>query len=557
MSKDNIQKKKGIPAGILIFIGVIFLPVILLLLFVTLKLIIEGKDVIAFTVFLIIELGLGYLISFNPIRKGIKKLSKKPVKTTSKIIDESQLQTNKNNTNIVNSKNNSYNEDTEKQWTKYTTQDNKYLDYKDFKDNKIKERVENLNVNNNITVCRDNQFDDGNKSVIGFLLKTFVLAWLPIIMGIFIYYLLAKSVEFKILPGTWQAYVSLLIVVVASTGAIMTIKLYSKRNNVGNKFLYYVISDEGLYFTHLAFDEIGRFIRAHTKSIAKLASVPMWMYVLAFMLNGSSRYHAIRLARAETSFRINKKYQIAERLLKSDEYKLCCNKVLAVTKLKEYSYGCEVTWKYLRNGVEGIETHIIYKNTNNYEQLINEFKKRIALENVGDILNKAEKRQLYANVVRISLTLLLGAFVIIVVAIDSYGLYLRNIGEAENLSDGMLKSFRYFLAYRGRRRSIRGIYGILLLVIIPIVKMVVDIINIKKFTVTSVKVIDYYKPKRKIYYEVLSEFHYFATVKWSTGTVTVGLSKDMWKQRESVEPLLVLRKGVPYCLIYRKNLSER
>ena len=361
MSKDNIQKKKGIPAGILIFIGVIFLPVILLLLFVTLKLIIEGKDVIAFTVFLIIELVVGYFISINPIRKGIKKLSKN---TSYNVINQ-------------NDKDSNNNVSSEKEWIKYTTQDNKYLDYKDFKDNKLKERVENLNVNNNITVCRDNQFDDGNKSVIGFLLKTFVLAWLPIIMGIFIYYLLAKSVEFKILPGTWQAYVSLLIVVVASTGAIMTIKLYSKRNNVGNKFLYYVISDEGLYFTHLGFDEIGRFIRTHTKSIAKLASVPMWMYVLAFMLNGSSRYSAIWLARVETSFRINKKYQIAERLLKSDEYKLCCNKVLAVTKLKEYSYGCEVTWKYLRNGVEGIETHIIYKNTNNYEQLINEFKKDI------------------------------------------------------------------------------------------------------------------------------------------------------------------------------------
>ncbi len=546
MSKDNARKKKGIPAGILIFIGVIFLPVILLLLFVTLKLIIEGKDVVAFTIFLIIEIGVGYLISFNPIRKGIKKLSKKASKEVQVYKKNSESQ-----------KKDINNEETEKQWTKYTTQNNKYLDYKDFKDNKLKERVENLNVNNNITVCRDNQFDDGNKSVIGFLLKTFVLAWLPIIMGIFIYYLLAKSVEFKILPGTWQAYVSLLIVVVASTGAIMTIKLYSKRNNVGNKFLYYVISDEGLYFTHLGFDEIGRFIRAHTKSIAKLASVPMWMYVLVFMLNGSSRYSAIWLARVETSFRINKKYQIAERLLKSDEYKLCCNKVLAVTKLKEYSYGCEVTWKYLRNGVEGIETHIIYKNTNNYEQLINEFKKRIASENVGDILNKAEKRQLYANVVRISLTLLLGALVVIVVAIDSYGLYLRNTGAAEDLSDGILKSFRYFLAYRGRRRSIRGIYGILLFVIIPIVKMIVDIINIKKFTVTSVKVIDYYKPKRKIYYEVLSEFHYFATVKWNAGTVSVGLSKDMWKQKDNVEPMLVLRKGVPYCLIYRKNLSAR
>lgn len=546
MSKDNARKKKEIPAGILIFIGVIFLPVILLLLFVTLKLIIEGKDVIAFTVFLIIELGLGYLLSFNPIRKGIKKLSKKASK---------DVQVYKNNSESQ--KKDINNEDTEKQWTKYTKQNNKYLDYKDFKDNKLRERVENLNVNNNITVCRDNQFDDGNKSVIGFLLKTFVLAWLPIIVGIFLYYLLAKSVEFKILPGTWQAYASLLIVVAASAGAIMTIKLYSSRNNVGNKFLYYVISDEGLYFTHLGFDEIGRFIRAHTKSIAKLASVPMWMYVLVFMLNGSSRYSAIWLARVETSFRINKKYQIAERLLKSDEYKLCCNKVLAVTKLKEYSYGCEVTWKYLRNGVEGIETHIIYKNTNNYEQLINEFKKRIASENVGDILNKAEKRQLYANVVRISLTLLLGALVVVVVAIDSYGLYLRNTGAAEDLSDGILKSFRYFLAYRGRRRSIRGIYGILLFVIIPIVKMIVDIINVKKFTVISVKIIDYYKPNRKIYYEILSEFHYFATVKWNAGTVSVGLSKHMWKQKDNVEPMLVLRKGVPYCLIYRKNLSAR
>lgn len=92
---------------------------------------------------------------------------------------------------------------------------------------------------------------------------------------------------------------------------------------------------------------------------------------------------------------------------------------------------------------------------------------------------------------------------------------------------------------------------------IPIIKMIVDIVRARTFTIVSAKVNNFYKPKQPFYYEIFSEFHYFANVEWNGENVSVGLSKSMWKQKDNVEPLLVLRKGIPYCLIYRKNLSVR
>ena len=35
------------------------------------------------------------------------------------------------------------------------------------------------------------------------------------------------------------------------------------------------------------------------------------------------------------------------------------------------------------------------------------------------------------------------------------------------------------------------------------------------------------------YYEVLSEFHYFANVEWKGENVSVGLSRSMWKQKDT------------------------
>lgn len=531
MSKDNIQKKKGIPAGILIFIGLVFLPIILLLVFVTLKLIIEGKQVVIFIIFLMIELSMGYLISFNPIRKGIKKLSKKSENIESK-------------------------DKIKKSYVSDEAKQQQYKNYKEFKEKEMRDFLENLPQNNKNIICRNTRYD-GDIHAILFLLKVFVIGWVPIILGIYLSYLLSKSVDFKIQPGTWQAYVSLILVIASAAGMVIGIMLYSKRNNVGSKYFYYVIAEEGLYFTHVGEDAIGGFIRAHMKIAGKIKSVPLWVYVLIFMLIKKGRAAAIRLAYMETSFKVSRKYQIAEKLLNCDMFENFCNKVVGVTQIKEYLYGSKTTWKYLRAGVECEETQIIYKTTDNYEHLISEFRKRLVCETVGDTLSRAERYQVYANITRRTLTLLFAALVLILISIDAYGMYLRNTAAAESLHDGIFKSIRYIFARRAERRSIRGIYGVILLVVIPIIKMIVDIVRARTFTVVSVKAIDFYKSKQRFYYEIFSEFHYFAKVEWQGETVTVGLSKDMWKQRESVEPLLVLRKGIPYCLIYRKNLSER
>lgn len=452
MQKVSKQKKKGIPGGVLIFIGVLFLPIVLLFVVLTIKIILEDKALSGAFILLVLELLIGYFVSINPIRKGIKKLRNNKEEKVSQNREDSKYESkNKIDENINESK------DIKKAYMADKNKQTEYKNYKEFREKEMRDFLENLPLYNRNKICRDTRYDD-DKHAILFLLKIFVIGWLPIILGIYLSYLLSKSVDFKIQPGTWQAYVSLILVIASAGGMVFGIMLYSKRNNVGSKYFYYVIGENGLYFTHIGEDAIGGFIRAHMKIAGKIKTVPLWIYVLIFMLIKRGRAAAIRLAHVETSFKVSKKYQIAEKLLNCNMFESYCNKVVGVTQIKEYSYGSKITWKYLRAGVECKETQIIYKATDNYEQLINEFRKRLVCETVGDTLSRAEKYQVYVNVTRRALTLLFAAVILILISIDAYGMYLRNTAAAESLYDGIFKSARYILAYRAERRSIRGLY---------------------------------------------------------------------------------------------------
>lgn len=415
--------------------------------------------------------------------------------------------------------------------------------------------LESLSNKDGNTICRDARFAEGEHHVILFLLKALAVGVLPLAAGIILYSLIAASVDYRIQVGTWQAFASLIVLIAASVGVVLGIKGCARRNSVGNKFLYYVISDQGLYYTHLGLGPLGKLIRESVCGVEKIKTLPLWIYALVFLIGGHGRSHARQLARAEVVFRLNQKYHIAEKLLTSEAFEGYCSKVVGVTRIREYAYGCEITWKYIRNGVEEKETQIIDRNTGNYAQLMDAFKARMVCEEIGEPLGREERKKVYANILRRGATLLLGALIIAVVALEAYSLYLKNTSKAQNLSDGLVKTARYYMANRAERRSIRGVYGIIVLVLVPIAKLIVDAVQAKRFTAVPVQVKSYVQSKKPFYYEALNEFHYFAHIEWKGETVSVGLGKAMWKQRDRVEPLLVLRKGVPYCLVYRKSAS--
>ena len=50
--------------------------------------------------------------------------------------------------------------------------------------------------------------------------------------------------------------------------------------------------------------------------------------------------------------------------------------------------------------------------------------------------------------------------------------------------------------------------------------------------------------------KISSGYRYFAVVRYNNTTVKVGLSEEMWEQKDNVTPILVLRKKVPYCFSY-------
>lgn len=413
--------------------------------------------------------------------------------------------------------------------------------------------LESLSGKEGNIICRDTQYDDGEHHTILFLLKALAIGVLPLAAGSILYSLIAASVDYRIQAGTWQAFASLFVLVAASVGVVLGIKGYARRNRVGNKFLYYVISDQGLYYTHLGLGPLGRLIRESVRGVEKIKMYPLWIYALVFLLGGHGLGRARQLARAEVVFKLNQQYHIAERLLTSKAFEGYCSKVMGVTRIREYACGCEITWKCIRNGVEETNTQIIDRHTENYALLMDAFRARMVSEESGELLGREERKQVYANILRRGATLLLGALIIAVVAVEAYSLYLKNTSKAQNLSDGLLKTARYYMANRAERRSIRGVYGIIALVLIPIARLIIDAVQAKQFTAVPVRVKGYVKSKKPFYYEVLNEFHYFANIEWKGEMVSVGLSKAMWKQRDQVEPLLVLRKGVPYCLVYRKS----
>ena len=97
------------------------------------------------------------------------------------------------------------------------------------------------------------------------------------------------------------------------------------------------------------------------------------------------------------------------------------------------------------------------------------------------------------------------------------------------------------------------IYFCVFVLFVAFAKMIHDIIKTNVFTYVLVEDPEYYEPRRSLLDKIGKDYRYFAKVKYKDKTVNVGLSKEMWEQKETVTPLLVLRKGIPYCLIYQQT----
>lgn len=403
---------------------------------------------------------------------------------------------------------------------------------------------------------RDKQFDDGDKPVILFFTKIILCAALPIILAIFGFQLLSESVNHHIEPGTIQAYMSLFLVVAASFLSAMSIALLAKYNAIGNKFYYYIFDrKDGLYFAHMGLENLGCYVQKNTPLFEKIKESPSFLYVILFLFSRQWRAQAYRLAKMQMYFKVNQKFHFVEKLLLSDDYAGYCHKVVSVKNIRYFSKGCEVTLLYLRKGVEVESKQIIYHETENYDLLMNKIKELQPNARIGYELSENQLKQVRKNMYRRTAVLLLGVCILACVFVGSFNTYFTANYKASVLSPGFFQIMQERLAYRSMRRIAGIIFFFFSTILVAFGKIIYDFVKTDHFTYHAVEVTEYFESRESIFKKMLSDYRYFAKVKYNNSTITVGLSKEMWDKKDSVTPLLVFRKQVPYCLIFKDTMN--
>ncbi len=404
-------------------------------------------------------------------------------------------------------------------------------------------------------LCRDTQFDNGDWPMVKALLKVFLYIILPIVAICVGQVLVTKSAGGRIVPNTLQAWASMLIVVGGSLVLVLSMVVWAKYNAIGNKFYYFIIhEDEGVSVACLDTGRLGGYVANKANALEKIKAAPSPLYVLLFFFCSKNRRMAVRLARMQMYFQVNQKYRFVEKLLMSDSYDQYSDKIIGVQKIQYFSKGCEVSYTVMVEGVQEERKQYIYRETSHYELLIDKLKQMCTNHNrVGDELSDVQARRVRKNIYRRLAVLATCALILIVVLYASIHQYYESSYEAEVLSQSGAEILGYaesVLAFRGRRRAYRVVGFMIVVMGAALIKLLADAIRVHTFTCIPVEVLSYHEKGSSSIKRILGDYRYFATVRYNGATVTVGLSREMWKQREHVTPLLVLRKNVPYCVIF-------
>lgn len=490
-----------------------------LLLLVVAMIVEEPDSLAAYMVLAAIILGIVFLLGVLPLKVGTRRL-----KTTQK---------------------------PEKKAVKKTVEVPRMLEIQEEKEGKPQEKKVCMERTATRILCRDKQYDNGDLPLVIFLLKCIGVTILPVALAIFVSNLISKSVGYRIQPGTWQAWASFFVVMGGSVFAVFGLWLCSRHNALGNKFYYYIIDEkDGLSFAHMGRDSLAYYVEKKATLLEKVKSTPSFLYVLIYLFGRQSRGIAIQLARMEMYFKVNRKHHFVEELLLGESYAGYCEKIVGVRKIKYFSKGCEVWLVSLKDGVEQETKQIIYRSTQNYDLLMSKIKAFESDARKGFELTNNHVKQVRRNICRRVGIVILDILCLTGIIIGSFRLYLSASYNVSVWETGVFRMLEQRIAYRSRRRIFRVIYFIIFTILAALGKMLLDAFRPNVFTYVSAEVEEYYEPKGSVLKKVAGDYRYFAKVRYGDGTVDVGLSKAMWTKKENVKPLLVLRKNIPYCLIY-------
>ncbi len=524
MSNRKIKAIIGVIGGALVSIlGVIFL--IMILSMIKYESTTEGiaSNIILVVIFLVLTVFAGIM----PLRRNIKVLKNKEASINTKDNGTINLQ---------------------------QTDDNIGLDNKSAqKTDKVSVEDDRLFGDSRV-FCRDKQFDNEVSFYLFYILL--IVAIVGLFAGGFaLYNAVAKTVNYRIQPGSWQAWASLWLVMGVSVVVILLILAIGKYFSIGNKYICYIMDkDKGLYFAHMANGRLGSYIEQQVNLKEKIKATPSILYIFMYMIcamgrNRTSARNVSRAARMERYFKINKKYKFAEKLLASDKFENYCHKIVGVRSIKYFSKGCKVKLVWLNSGYENEENYVIYRNTDNYTLLMSQLKLLSSDDKVGQELGVREAKQVREIIGRRIFAILAVIAFVLILAVFGLDKYYENSDKASLYSGDILGYGYQWLANRRFRTLTRGLVGVLLIIVLGIGKLITDMIRINIYSCMPADIVIYWRVKRKPWQALGKDYKYFAKVKYKDGEIEVCMSKAAWNSKELIKPMLVLRKGIPYCIV--------
>lgn len=501
-----------------------------LLVILSMSMITDGNDVLSTVVLIVIFLGLTMVIGAFPLRKGIHMLQGKEKKREKSVQKNRRMKQNLAE-KPADSIQRLAEEEQPIEFSPEATSDMQIL-------------------------CRDEQFDKGDWPFIKALLKIVLYIATSVVVMIVGNILINKSAGGMPVANSWQAWASMLLTIGGSFLFVYSLLIWAKYNAMGNKFYYYIIDEKnGISVARLDTGKLGKYVAEKANALEKIKSTPSLLYIILFLLCSKKRYVAFQLARTQMYFQVNQKYHFVEELLLSTAYENYSDKIVEVRKIKYFSKGCQVWYSVLVNGVRQDRTQYIYRETTNYELLIEKLKAMCHDTRVGDELCAEQINSVRRNIGRRVVITMICAVIILGTLVSSWNIYMEHSGKAQD----MLQAGALIRAYLSRRlttRSGRRVVGIIFYGSIAfvglLVKLLLDAVRVHIFTCVKVEVVSYYQKKTFRLKTILGDYKYFAKVRYNGMSLDVGMSKKTWEKKDTTPLLLVLRKKTPYCLVHQR-----
>lgn len=402
-------------------------------------------------------------------------------------------------------------------------------------------------INENI-LFRDMSMDEhGDRKFILILLEM-MLVWVLPIFALILFPMALFTTEKLKEQGSPEQIACSWILLIGIPCIIALIFCWNRSHiyRLGNRSLYFILDkNNDLHYAHIGSGELNQFFRKNISIKDKIKFTPrILIYGFFFLFRNSYGPSKTSFMKQQLYYELNLKEHIAERLLTSESYKAFAIQIFSVKKIKQFSKGCEITAVVFINGKEATRRFTIYNTTENYQLLMEHFQNMsLANYSEGLPLTAYQSRTLNRIIMKRAAVFIVLLIFIVLVLILRYLSY-----RHESTVDFFIMRW---LASRSMRSVIRGSAFAVIMLLTIFSRYIYDLLRPSQFRCVNISVDKWTQANEAPIKRIFSDFSYFVHITYNGKSVTLGVDKALWHNRDNSEVVLILRNNTPYCLMLR------